>query len=148
MPTSAPASRRKTASPKNKVSAARGPAGEPSVKISSDELASLRSQLAALSLTQGVIELTLDGRILTANEHFLKITGYARDELKDQPHSRLVEPAIRDSAGYKQLWQDLSAGQPYAAETKYLRKDGSPVWIQATFQSVLNASNRPPKSLP
>jgi len=116
-----------------------------SIKISADELANLRSQLAAISLAQGVIELALDGTILTANDHCLKIFGYTLDELKGQPHAKLVEPATRDSAAYKQLWQDLASGQPYAAEAKLLRKEGSIVHVQATYQAVLNAANRPAK---
>ena len=84
----------------------------------------------------------LDGTVLAANPTVLAALGYALEEIKGQPHTLLVDASTRESAGYKQLWQDLAAGQSHTGEAKHLRKDGTAVWIQASYQPVLNAANR------
>lgn len=105
------------------------------------ELADLRGQLAAISKAQAVIEFNLDGNVIAANDSFLGMVGHTFEELKGRQHASLVDAAIRDSVSYKQLWLDLSAGQPRTAETKLLRKDGSTVWTQTNYQPVFNGAN-------
>jgi PAS domain S-box-containing protein len=69
------------------------------------ELQDFRGHVAAIGRSQAVIEFTLDGKILTANENFLKTVGYALDEVRGQHHSMFVDPAYRQSAEYRQFWE-------------------------------------------
>ena len=99
-------------------------------------------QIAEINRTQGVIEFTNDGTILTANNNFLSLLGYSLDEVKGQHHSKFVEPAARESAEYKQHWRELNDGKFQTAEYKRVGKGGKEVWIQATYNPVFNVAGK------
>ncbi len=112
---------------------------------SEQTLQDLRSQVDAINRSQAVIEFQLDGTIITANENFLKALGYALEEIQGRHHSLFVEPAFRESAEYKQFWRELAAGRFQSSEYKRIGKGGKEVWIQASYNPVLDASGRPYK---
>jgi methyl-accepting chemotaxis protein len=105
----------------------------------------MRAQLDAINKSQAVIEFTLDGKIITANENFLKTLGYTLDEVKGQHHSIFVEPAYRGSADYKAFWAKLGRGEFDSAQYKRIAKDGQEVWIQASYNPIFDRSGRPYK---
>ncbi|MGV3515551.1 MAG: methyl-accepting chemotaxis protein [Luteitalea sp.] len=105
----------------------------------------LRGQLAALDRSQAVIEFDLDGTIITANDNFLGALGYRLDEVKGQHHRMFVEPGYAASREYQQFWADLRAGRYQAAEYKRLGKGGKEVWIQASYNPILDDHGAPIK---
>ncbi|WP_448987603.1 methyl-accepting chemotaxis protein [Luteitalea sp.] len=109
------------------------------------ELMVLRGQLAALDRSQAVIEFDLDGTIITANDNFLGALGYRLDEVKGQHHRMFVEPGYAASREYQQFWADLRAGRYQAAEYKRLGKGGKEVWIQASYNPILDDHGAPIK---
>jgi methyl-accepting chemotaxis protein len=109
------------------------------------ELMVLRSQVAALDRSQAVIEFELDGTIITANDNFLGALGYRLDEVKGQHHRMFVEPGYAASREYQQFWADLRAGRYQAAEYKRLGKGGKEVWIQASYNPILDDHGAPIK---
>ncbi|WP_303635870.1 methyl-accepting chemotaxis protein [Stenotrophomonas tuberculopleuritidis] len=100
-------------------------------------------QLAAIDKSQAVIEFSMDGRILAANANFLAVTGYTLDEVRGQHHSLFVEPEYRSSAGYRQFWEKLGRGEYDAGQYRRLGKAGREVWIQASYNPILDANGRP-----
>jgi methyl-accepting chemotaxis protein len=102
-------------------------------------------QLAAANRSQAVIEFNLDGTIVSANENFLTALGYTLDEIKGKHHSLFVAPAERDSAAYREFWAALNRGEYQAAEYKRIGKGGREVWIQASYNPVLDAKGKPYK---
>ncbi|WP_300297005.1 methyl-accepting chemotaxis protein [Ferrovibrio sp.] len=109
------------------------------------QLANYEGQLAAINKAQAVIEFTLDGKILHANENFLKALGYTLDEIKGQHHSLFVEPAYRASAEYREFWAKLGRGEYDANQYKRIGKGGKEVWIQASYNPIVDANGRPYK---
>ncbi len=107
--------------------------------------ADFTAQLAAISRTQAVIEFTMDGTINYANENFCKTLGYTLDEIKGQHHSMFVEPSYKTSSEYRDFWAALNRGEFQAADYKRLGKGGREVWIQASYNPVLDANGRPYK---
>jgi methyl-accepting chemotaxis protein len=99
-------------------------------------------QLNEINRTQATIEFNPDGTILTANENFLKTLGYSLEEIKGRHHSMFVEPAFRESVEYRQFWHDLNAGRFQTAEYKRIGKGGKEVWIQATYNPVLDVDGK------
>jgi len=99
----------------------------------------------ALGRSQAVIEFDLDGTIRTANDNFLKALGYALGEIQGKHHSMFVDPSERDSAAYRDFWAALKRGEYQAAEYKRIGKGGKEVWIQATYNPVLDAGGKPCK---
>ncbi len=67
--------------------------------------------IAALHRSQAVIEFSLDGRILDANENFCRVLGYSAEEIRGQHHSMLVDPGYRQSHEYSAFWHKLARGE-------------------------------------
>ena len=101
------------------------------------------AQAAAISESQAVIEFNMDGTIVTANENFLKALGYSLPEIKGQHHSMFVEASERDSAAYREFWAKLNRGEYQAAEYKRIGKGGREVWIQASYNPILDPNGKP-----
>jgi methyl-accepting chemotaxis protein len=109
-------------------------------KISQAELI---GQVAAINRSSAVIEFALDGTILYANDNFLNTMGYTREEILGRHHSMFVDSAQRDSAEYRGFWEKLRRGDFDCGQYKRVAKGGREVWIQATYNPVLDAKGRP-----
>ena len=100
-------------------------------------------QLAAISKAQAVIEFSLDGRVLHANANFLSVLGYTIDEVRGQHHSMFVDPVYRQSPDYRLFWDKLGRGEYDAAQYKRIAKGGAEVWIQASYNPILDLNGKP-----
>ena len=107
--------------------------------------ADFAGQIAAIGKSQGVIEFKMDGTIVTANDNFLKTLGYALDEVKGRHHSVFVEESYRHSPEYREFWARLNRGEYVADEFKRIGKGGKEVWIQASYNPILDLNGRPCK---
>jgi methyl-accepting chemotaxis protein len=114
----------------------------PTASADQARLADVRAQLDAINRSQAVIEFELDGTILGANDNFLAALGYKRDEIVGKHHSMFLDAETRASAEYRRFWTDLAAGKFQAGEFKRIAKGGREVWIQASYNPVLDASGR------
>jgi methyl-accepting chemotaxis protein len=103
----------------------------------------INGQLAAISKAQAVIQFGLDGTIITANENFLAVLGYTLDEIKGRHHSMFVDPAERNSNEYGEFWRKLARGEYQAAQYKRVGKGGKEVWIQASYNPILDMNGKP-----
>jgi methyl-accepting chemotaxis protein len=105
--------------------------------------ADLAGQIAAIGKSQAVIEFNMDGSIITANDNFLKALGYSLSEIAGKHHSMFVDPAVRDGADYRAFWAALNRGEFQSGEYKRVGKGGREVWIQATYNPILDMNGRP-----
>jgi methyl-accepting chemotaxis protein len=104
-----------------------------------------KGQLEAINRAQAVIEFTLDGKILTANENFLNTVGYRLEEVKGQHHSMFVDAVYRASDEYRRFWEKLARGEYDASQYKRIAKGGREVWIQASYNPIFDADGKPYK---
>ncbi|MCD0278119.1 PAS domain S-box protein [Xanthomonas melonis] len=102
-------------------------------------------RIQAIDKVMGVIEFDLDGHVLSANENFLAILGYTPEEAIGRHHGTFVDAAYRASEDYRHFWAKLARGQFDAGRYRRLRKDGTAVWIQASYNPILDVSGRPYK---
>jgi len=103
------------------------------------------AQSAAISRSQAVIEFKMDGTIITANQNFLDAMGYRLDEIQGKHHQMFAPPDLRGSDAYKAFWASLNRGEFQAAEYKRIGKGGREVWIQASYNPILDGAGRPVK---
>jgi PAS domain S-box-containing protein len=103
------------------------------------------AKLDALSRSQAVIEFNLDGTIITANANFLNAMGYTLEEIRGKHHSMFVDKERRDNAEYREFWDSLRRGEYQAREFKRVAKGGRTVWIQASYNPLMNARGKPYK---
>ncbi len=100
-------------------------------------------RLAALMQAQAVIEFDLDGNILDANPRFLSLMGYSLDQIKGRHHRIFLEDGYAETQEYKVFWAQLREGQFQSAEFKRLTSNGSIVWLQASYNPVMDRRGRP-----
>ncbi len=109
------------------------------------EEADRAGQIAAIDKVQAVITFDLDGAVLDANDNFLTAMGYTRDEVVGRHHSLFVEPGYRESETYRAFWTALRNGTYQAAQFRRIGKGGREVWIQASYNPILDANGKPYK---
>ncbi|WP_328734443.1 methyl-accepting chemotaxis protein [Falsiroseomonas selenitidurans] len=102
-------------------------------------------QIAAIGRSQAVVELGLDGTILTANVNFLKALGYTLEEVRGRNHTIFVEPALHDSAEYLGFWEKLRRGEFQYGQFRRIGKAGQLVWIEGAYNPILDATGKPCK---
>ncbi|PTV97082.1 methyl-accepting chemotaxis sensory transducer with Pas/Pac sensor [Rhodobacter aestuarii] len=102
-------------------------------------------QINALQRSQAVIEFDMHGNILTANENFLSVMGYTLDELHGKKHDVFIASGERESPAYNRFWDELRAGKAQVSEFRRISKTGQDVWIQASYNPILDAEGRPYK---
>jgi PAS domain S-box-containing protein len=92
----------------------------------------------------GIALASMDGRYIAANAAFLRMLGYTEAELKQRTaldithvdERAITERVIADFAG--------GARQEYHVEKRYLKKDGTPVWVDVTTAYVPASGSIPP----
>ena len=103
----------------------------------------LASQVAAIDKSQAVIEFNMDGTVLTANDNFLRALGYSLREIEGRHHSMFVDPSERAGDAYREFWAGLNRGDYQAAEYKRMDKGGKDVWIQASYNPIIDLNGKP-----
>jgi len=98
--------------------------------------------IGALVRSTAVIEFDLGGHVLTANDRFLNGMGYTLAQIQGKHHRMFCEPQEYTSEAYAQFWQRLNAGEFVAARFKRVDSHGRAVWLEATYNPVLDANDR------
>ena len=118
------------------------------VKVASDtteaklKVAESAGKLDAISRAQAVIEFSVDGKIITANENFLATLGYRLEEIQGQHHRMFADPVYAQSAEYQEFWRKLNRGEFVSGEFKRVGKGGKEVWINASYNPIFDLNHR------
>ena len=107
--------------------------------------ADYQGQLAAIGKSMGTIEFNMDGTVITANDNFLSVINYSLDEVKGRHHRMFVDPAFANSADYRAFWEKLNRGEYEAGEYRRIGKGGKEVWLQASYNPILDLNGKPYK---
>ncbi len=95
--------------------------------------------------SQAVIEFNLDGTVIRANDNFLAAVGYSLDEIEGRHHSMFCPPDYAQSQEYRDFWRALNNGEFFSSKYRRLGKGGREIWIQASYNPVLDAAGKPCK---
>ena len=95
----------------------------------------------------GAVMVSLDYHILRANREFSRITGYSEQELskltiKDITHPEDIPASIAKADALRH-----GEFNRYQLDKRYIRKDGTIVWVRVTPQIVRDAGGKPLYSL-
>ena len=115
--------------------------------VTADKLrtAEYEGKVEAINRAQAVIEFGLDGTVITANENFLSIFGYGLDEVVGKHHRIFCERSYSESPDYAEFWRNLAQGEYKADEFKRVRKNGTDVWLQASYNPIFDMDGKPIK---
>lgn len=124
--------------------------GEPRPRLTSvpsDERGDSRRQLlesqgvvAAIHASHAVAEFATDGTVLAVNENFTATFGHRPEDVVGRHHRVFVSMAAAASAEYQRFWSALAAGEPQSGEFKRQGRDGREIWIQATYNPIVDES--------
>lgn len=109
--------------------------------------AEFESRLSAIDKSQGTIEFTMDGTIITANEKFLAIVGYPLEEIEGKHHRIFCEDSYANSNEYAEFWQKLNRGEFDTGEYRRFGKNGREAFIQATYNPIFDLNGKPVRVL-
>lgn len=93
-------------------------------------------KLGAIDRSQAVIEFDMQGKVLAANNNFLKLMEYSAEEITGRHHRMFVDAAYAATPQYQAFWESLGRGQFESGEYKRVAKGGREVWIQATYNPI------------
>ncbi|WBU51831.1 methyl-accepting chemotaxis protein [Paracoccus sp. SCSIO 75233] len=99
-------------------------------------------RVRALSNAQAVIEFKPDGTILDANENFLSLMGYRRDDIVGRHHRTFVRPDHVNSIEYADFWRQLSSGAAFTGEFERVNRDGARVWISGSYVPLIDTAGQ------
>ena len=91
--------------------------------------------LAASDKHSIIAESDLQGNIISANENFVKLSGYSHEELIGAPHSILCSGFHPDSF-FKRMWQTIQRGEDWRGTIKNRAKDGHHYWVKTLIRPV------------
>lgn len=107
------------------------------VKISETKL---NNRMTAINRSNAVIEFTMDGSVKYANGNFLDLMGYTLEEIAGKHHRIFVPEEDRDTEEYKEFWETLGRGEYTTGNIVRIKKDGIPVYLQATYNPVFDSN--------
>jgi PAS domain S-box-containing protein len=116
-------------------------------KESVDKLIKLENELTnrmtAINKSNAVIEFDLEGNIIFANDLFIKTMGYpSQDEIVGKHHRIFVEDDYEKSEDYCLFWEKLRSGVLFSGEIVRVKKDGSLVYLQATYNPIFDTDGK------
>lgn len=114
-----------------------------SSKIMGDNAVAAVAVMEMIQDTQAMITFNLDGTFVDANPLFLKAMGYELADLVGKHHRIFCDSDWVKSEDYKTFWTDLAAGERKAGDFQRFAKDGSEVWINATYAPVMGPDGKP-----
>ena len=82
-----------------------------------------------------VTRTNLKGIITYANEAFIEISGFSKEELVGSNHNVVRHPDMPPAA-FEDLWMCLKAGKPWTAPVKNRTKSGDFYWVEANVTPV------------
>jgi methyl-accepting chemotaxis protein len=121
------------------------------VKFASDvtaqklKAADFAGQIDAIGKSQAVIEFSMAGTVLSANENFLSTLGYSLPEIQGKHHSMFVPPEERGGAAYREFWAALNRGEFQSGEYRRVGKGAKEIWIQASYNPIRDLNGEPYK---
>ena len=103
----------------------------------------IRNRMNAINKSNAVIEFDLDGNIIFANNLFLETMGYhSQDEVVGKHHRIFIEDEYEKSEDYSLFWEKLRGGILFSGEISRVKKDGSLVYLQATYNPIIGTDGK------
>ncbi len=111
-----------------------------------EEMARINDELSnksiAVNILLGVVEIGLDGRILSANDNFAEIFGYTKEELSGMTYADLVPFDLYEKQEYDMWWDSLIEGRVFNANVIRKTKSGKKITLNCCYRSVFSPNNR------
>ena len=101
-----------------------------------------KARLVAMEENFAIISFKPDGTIINANDNFLNALGYRLNEVVGNHHRMFCDKIYTNSKEYIDFWKDLASGKSQIDEFERFKKDGSSIWIQASYTPVKDRNGK------
>lgn len=91
----------------------------------------------AINKSSAIIEFNIDGNVLSANQNFCNAIGYSENEIIGKHHRIFCDSIYAKSQEYQSFWRNLNCSKPFSGVIKRIKKNGSVIWLSATYTPVL-----------
>lgn len=105
------------------------------------QITELKCRSLSIHQNLATIRFKPDGTIIDASALFLDVLGYTLDELVGKHHRIFCETAYTNTNEYKKFWQGLASGTSQKGTFKRINRNGSVVWVEATYFPVKDENN-------
>ncbi|MCV4275808.1 methyl-accepting chemotaxis protein [Pseudomonas capsici] len=95
----------------------------------------------ALLRSTAVIEFSLSGEVLTANDRFLNAMGYSLSQIQGKHHKIFCDSDEVSSPSYNEFWAKLNRGEFVVDRFRRMDAQGKIVWLEASYNPVRNTRN-------
>lgn len=99
----------------------------------------------AINNTVATVEFTMDGRIITANDMYLKMMNYSLEEIEGKTDRIFADKENEPIEAYNRFWKELNDGVMQRGDFKRMTRDGREMWLTASYTPALDKSGRPYK---
>lgn len=110
-----------------------------------EEATSQKALVQAIERSMAVIEFSLDGQVLRANENFLRTMGYGLAEIVGRHHRMFCAEDYVASSDYSNFWASLGRGQYLSGQFRRINRHGDEVWLEASYNPVFDPDGKPCK---
>jgi PAS domain S-box-containing protein len=104
-----------------------------------------QSILNAINKTNAVIDLDMEGNIIEANEIYLSIMEYSKDELIGKPERYFISQNEITSGRYDLLWHSIKNGSFNSGEFKRRSRNGKELWLTGSYSPIIGLDGEPYK---
>lgn len=106
-----------------------------------ESFSELQFQKYALDQHSIVTITNIHGNITYANDKFVQISGYSRDELMGNNH-RMLQSGEHSREFFREMWKTIASKKVWTGEVKNRAKDGSTYWVHATVVPLINKADQ------
>ncbi|UTF60085.1 PAS domain-containing methyl-accepting chemotaxis protein [Gilvimarinus sp. DA14] len=101
-----------------------------------------QDMMQALTRSSAVIEFTLDGIILNANDNFLRCVGYSKGDIVGKHHRLFCTRETAESQEYRDFWQRLGRGEFVSDRFQRVGRDGNIIWLEASYNPIRDETGK------
>lgn len=101
------------------------------------------SKLQSISRTNAVIEFSMEGKILEANDLFYKVTGFQNEQIVGKSFEVLIPEEDKSKPQHTIMWQNILLGQAFTGEFRYIDAANKVQWLSGTYNPIFDITGNP-----
>lgn len=99
----------------------------------------------AINNTLATIEFSLEGRVIAANEIFLKMMNYTLEEIENKTDRIFTDKSNEPIELYNKFWNELNKGILQRGDFKRITRTGRAIWLSSSYTPALDKHGKPYK---